>query len=61
LIAHRLATIRNADEIVVLVGGAVAERGTHDELCAAGGLYRELCRTQFATTDATEAPLDPAA
>jgi hypothetical protein len=41
LIAHRLATIRNAD--------------------AAGGLYRELCRTQFATTDATEAPLDPAA
>jgi ABC-type transport system involved in cytochrome bd biosynthesis fused ATPase/permease subunit len=61
VIAHRLATIRNADEIVVLVGGAVAERGTHDELCAAGGLYRELCRTQFATTDATEAPLDPAA
>jgi ATP-binding cassette subfamily B protein len=41
-IAHRLTTVRDADEIVVLDGGAIAERGTHDELLAAGGRYAEL-------------------
>ena len=55
VIAHRLATIRAADEIAVVSGGRVVERGTHDQLVAAGGLYAELSRTQFA------AEPDPAA
>ncbi len=48
VIAHRLATVRAADEIAVIDGGRVVERGTHDELVAAGGLYASLSRTQFA-------------
>ena len=48
VIAHRLATVRAADEIAVLDAGRVVERGTHDELLAAGGLYAELCAQQFA-------------
>jgi ATP-binding cassette subfamily B protein len=48
VIAHRLSTIREADLIVVIDDGGVRERGTHDELLAGGGLYAELCRTQFA-------------
>ena len=48
VIAHRLSTVRAADAILVIVDGRIAERGTHTELLAAGGLYEELYRTQFA-------------
>jgi ATP-binding cassette subfamily B protein len=52
VIAHRLSTIRSADQILVMEGGQIVERGTHDSLVAAGGLYRELYETQYATTPA---------
>ena len=48
VIAHRLSTVRNADLIVVVDGGRVVEQGTHADLLAAGGLYADLYRTQFA-------------
>ena len=48
VIAHRLSTVRAADQILVVDGGQIAERGTHDELLAAGGVYARLYRTQFA-------------
>ena len=50
VIAHRLSTIQAADLILVLDDGRIVERGTHDELVAAGGLYRELYATQYART-----------
>ncbi|MBK7029851.1 MAG: ABC transporter ATP-binding protein [Bacteroidales bacterium] len=46
VIAHRLSTIQHADEIVVIQLGKIAERGTHDELIAANGLYNRLCEMQ---------------
>jgi len=48
VIAHRLSTVREADQILVIDRGRVTERGTHIELLAAGGLYAELYQTQFA-------------
>jgi ATP-binding cassette, subfamily B, bacterial len=48
VIAHRLSTIREADQILVIDEGRITERGRHEELLAAGGLYAELYRTQFA-------------
>ncbi|HEX9031526.1 MAG TPA: ABC transporter ATP-binding protein [Streptosporangiaceae bacterium] len=56
VIAHRLSTIREADQILVIDGGQVTERGTHEELLAAGGLYTELYHTQFASQEPAIAP-----
>jgi ABC-type multidrug transport system fused ATPase/permease subunit len=47
VIAHRLSTVRDADAILVVEGGRIVERGTHDDLLAAGGRYAELYETQF--------------
>ncbi|BEP15672.1 ABC transporter ATP-binding protein [Acidothermaceae bacterium B102] len=47
VIAHRLSTVREADQILVIDDGRIVERGTHEELLAAAGLYTELYRTQF--------------
>ncbi len=46
VIAHRLSTIQFADEIVVLQGGTIVERGKHDQLIAKGGVYSHLCKLQ---------------
>jgi ABC-type multidrug transport system fused ATPase/permease subunit len=46
-IAHRLSTIRDADKIIVISGGVVAENGSHEQLLARNGIYSELYRTQF--------------
>jgi ATP-binding cassette, subfamily B, bacterial len=54
VIAHRLSTIRDADQILVIDSGRVAERGTHAELLATGGLYAELYHTQFAGQERAE-------
>lgn len=48
VIAHRLSTVRAADQILVVEAGRIVERGTHEELLAAGRRYAELYRTQFA-------------
>jgi len=47
VIAHRLSTIRSADQILVLEGGEIIERGTHEDLLAAGGRYRQLYDKQY--------------
>ncbi len=47
IVAHRLSTIKSADEIIVLTADGIAERGSHDELVAAGGMYAELYQYQF--------------
>ncbi|MFE3646644.1 ABC transporter ATP-binding protein [Streptomyces sp. NPDC057579] len=65
VIAHRLSTVRAADLILVVEGGRIVERGTHETLLAAGGRYAELYRTQFAagpsgtadTADAADSPV----
>ena len=49
VIAHRLATVQHADFIVVLAEGRIVERGSHDDLLAADGLYRRLYNLQFRT------------
>jgi ATP-binding cassette subfamily B protein len=54
-IAHRLSTIKDADTIIVLESGAVVERGTHDDLLAADGLYANLWRVQAGELDSLPA------
>src|SRR4051812_41567996 len=56
VIAHRLSTVREADLILVLDQGRIVERGRHAELVAAGGLYAELYRTQFAVAESPAPP-----
>ena len=51
VVAHRLSTIRNADEIAVVLDGKIAERGTHDELIAKDGTYKKLYSLQFREND----------
>jgi ATP-binding cassette, subfamily B, bacterial len=57
VIAHRLSTIREADQILVIDEGRITQRGTHEELLAAGGLYADLYRTQFAGQAAADVGL----
>lgn len=54
LIAHRLSTILAADEILVVSGGVIVERGSHAKLVKAGGVYTELYNTQFSKATATD-------
>ena len=54
VVAHRLSTIRNADEIAVVLDGRITERGTHEELMEKGGTYKELYALQFRDNDMFE-------
>ncbi|MBQ6039787.1 MAG: ABC transporter ATP-binding protein [Oscillospiraceae bacterium] len=56
LIAHRLSTILAADEILVIKDGEITERGTHQELVGAGGVYTQLYETQFSKASAAQHP-----
>ena len=57
VIAHRLSTVRNADQILVLDGGRIVEFGTHTELLTRDGLYSDLYRTQFFTDEVAVDPV----
>ena len=59
VIAHRLATVRQADEILVLDEGRIIQRGSHAELLAAGGLYRRLYELQFRDDVEAAVPVAP--
>ena len=54
VIAHRLSTILKADEILVVQGGSIVQRGTHAELAAQQGIYAELYRRQLSEAFVTE-------
>ncbi|HNA98079.1 MAG TPA: ATP-binding cassette domain-containing protein, partial [Marmoricola sp.] len=55
VIAHRLSTVRRADQILVVDDGRIVERGTHEQLLAARGVYADLYQTQF-VSDASATP-----
>ena len=55
IIAHRISAVRYADEILVLEGGAIAERGTHEELLSKKGLYYETYLSQYGEVPGREA------
>jgi ATP-binding cassette, subfamily B, heavy metal transporter len=57
VIAHRLGTIRKADNIVVLKDGVVAEQGTHDQLMEKNGIYAEMWAMQLHSTAGSQASL----
>ena len=57
VIAHRLSTVREADQILVVAGGRIVERGTHDDLLSTDGLYADLYRTQFERQEELSRPV----
>ena len=57
VIAHRLSTVRDADQILVVDGGRIVEHGTHAQLLAADGLYADLYSTQFAHQESAAQPI----
>jgi ATP-binding cassette subfamily B protein len=61
VIAHRLSTVQDADQILVLNQGRIVERGRHEELLGSGKLYAQLYRTQFTAKPAAADPIQPAA
>ena len=60
VIAHRLSSLMHADEILFVEGGRIVERGSHDQLMAAGGRYRQLYDLQSRGADKTASPEDSA-
>ena len=58
VIAHRLATIRNASRILVFQGGRIIESGTFDELMQLGGHFADLAKSQFMAAEVAKARLD---
>jgi ATP-binding cassette, subfamily B, bacterial len=54
IVAHRLSTLRQADEVVVLEGGRITQRGTHDELLRREGHYREVALSQGIDVEGAE-------
>ena len=54
LISHRITTLSAADQIIVLDGGRIAEKGTHDTLKAAGGIYQRIYEAQSGIQEVTQ-------